>query len=178
MNNSITLIITGVSTIVIGLVIATTIFASVDRMAEEALPASEDYLTFADGTALPGQEPPVDEYAGVQGIGDLIPLIYIAVVLILGIGLMAVGGKRILVGVPEDPSVLEVRQEMALEDNKDNIMPRMPKLSFRRSRYYAPRAASRPSQAAGNTRPRIDEALFDRGEPVPKAPKHEWWEDT
>jgi len=71
MNNKIVVIIMGVITIVVGLVLEDTI------------------LTQA---ATAGSNANIGSFSGAQSLNDLVPLIYNASVVMLGVGMMALGG--------------------------------------------------------------------------------------
>ncbi len=71
MDRRILLIVVGVITIVVGLVLETTIIT-------EATTA--------------GSNASIGSFSGAQALNDLVPLIYNAVVVMIGVGMMAVGG--------------------------------------------------------------------------------------
>ena len=71
MRNQIMLIIVGVITIVVGLVLETTINTQ---------------------AASAGSAANIGSFSGAQALNDLVPLIYNAVIVMIGVGMMAVGG--------------------------------------------------------------------------------------
>ena len=70
-DSRIMLIIVGVITIVVGLVLETTILSQ---------------------AATAGSNTNIGSFSGAQALNDLVPLIYNAVVVMIGVGMMAVGG--------------------------------------------------------------------------------------
>ena len=70
MNQRITAIILGVITIVVGLVLETTILSQ---------------------AATAGSNTNIGSFSGAQSLNDLVPLIYNASVVMLGVGMMAIG---------------------------------------------------------------------------------------
>lgn len=71
MDGKITAIIGGVITLVIGMVLASTVNSQ---------------------AATLGSATNIGSFTGAQAIGDLIPLVYIAAILLIGVGLIAAGG--------------------------------------------------------------------------------------
>ena len=71
MRNQIMLIIVGVITIVVGLVLETTINTQ---------------------AAAAGRAANIGSFSGAQALNDLVPLIYNAVIVMIGVGMMALGG--------------------------------------------------------------------------------------
>ena len=71
MPNTVTAIIVGVITLVIGMVLATTVNTQ---------------------AATLGSAANIGSFTGTQNIGDLIPLVYISAILLLGVSLIGVGG--------------------------------------------------------------------------------------
>ncbi len=71
MRNQIMLIIVGVITIVVGLVLETTINTQ---------------------AAAAGSAANIGSFSGAQALNDLVPLIYNAVIVMIGVGMMALGG--------------------------------------------------------------------------------------
>ena len=71
MDGKITAIIGGVITLVIGMVLASTVNSQ---------------------AATLGSAANIGSFTGAQAIGDLIPLVYIAAILLIGVGLIAAGG--------------------------------------------------------------------------------------
>jgi len=70
MNQRITAIILGVITIVVGLVLETTILSQ---------------------AATAGSNTNIGSFSGAQSLNDLVPLIYNAAVVMLGVGMMSIG---------------------------------------------------------------------------------------
>ena len=75
--NSIGAVVGGVLTIVVGLVLSNTILSQ---------------------AAASGSSANIGSFSGAQALNDLVPLIYYAVVVLIGVGLMGVGARGIAKG--------------------------------------------------------------------------------